>query len=125
MPILKALVEILGTRLNSKTKKLSALEIASGTGCHVEYFAKAMPSVLFQPSEYVPASIVDDASVGRIGSRGKFSVLDALNLVASRFENVLKAVAIDVSRPLESWPVSVQKKFELIYVSNLIHISPW
>ena len=126
VPISKALTGILQKIVNSKVPKLSALEIASGTGCHVEYFATTMPNVIFQPSEYVPASAtIDGASVGKIGSSGGLSVLQALDAVGSRFKNVLKAVPIDVSRPLETWPASVQKKYELVYVSNLTHISPW
>ena len=123
--IRKLLIEILAKFVNPEKIKINALEIASGTGCHVEYFAAGMPNVFFQPSEFVPESSIDDASVGKIGSKGGLSVLKALDSVGDRFKNVLKAVAIDVSQPLDSWPASVRKKFELIYVSNLTHISPW
>ena len=124
VPISKALIEILNNFVKPQKPKLSALEIASGTGCHVEYFATTMPNVIFQPSEYVPASALNGASVGKIGSSG-LEALETLDAVGSCFKNVLKAVPIDVSRPLETWPASVQKKYELIYVSNMMHISPW
>ena len=32
-----------------------AIEIASGSGCHVEYFATALPNITWQPSEFVPS----------------------------------------------------------------------
>ena len=124
VPISKALTEIVDKIVNPNKPKLSALEIASGTGCHVEYFATTMPNVIFQPSEYVPPSALGGASVGKIGSSG-LEALETIDAVGSCFDNVLKAVPIDVTRPLETWPASVQKKFELVYVSNLLHISPW
>lgn len=45
-------------RASVKTERaLQALEISSGTGQHVTYFAQALPNIIWQPSEYDPQSI--------------------------------------------------------------------
>lgn len=46
-PILEVLLKILTPQFNGKF-----LEIASGTGQHISYFAKTFAKATFQPTEY-------------------------------------------------------------------------
>ena len=81
------------------------LEVASGTGEHVAYFAKALNADLrFQPSD-------PDA-----GSRASIDAW-AAKLGAG---NVLPAIALDASA--ESWSV---READGVICINMIHIAPW
>lgn len=105
-PILEALQEML------PAKEGHVLEIASGSGCHVEHFAPNFPKLQWQPSEYV-----QDASV-----------LKDINAVVSSIPNIRPAVALDASATWEDWPSEVRElegKFTAVYLSNVTHISPW
>jgi hypothetical protein len=101
-----------------------ALEVASGTGAHVEIFAPAFPLVRFQPTEF-------DSSLGaEVGKIGTFegSQLAIIDGFTSKLDNVNRAAHLDVSAPFEQWPSFVQEnegKFSLIYVSNITHITPF
>ena len=82
----------------------SVLEVASGTGQHVAFFAAALPDLVWQPSELDPAdfeSIVawtEDAGV----------------------TNVRPPIRLDVKE--HPWPVDT---VEAIFNANTIHIAPW
>ena len=80
------------------------LEIASGTGQHAVHFAAHLPGITWQPSDIDPERC---ASI-RIW-RGE-----------SGLENILEPLTVDVTR--SDWDVGA---FDVIYNSNLIHISPW
>ena len=80
------------------------LEIASGTGQHVTYFARALPALKWQPSD--PSAPHRDSV--RAWTR------------ALAVDNVADPVALDVeSRP---WPVA---RADAIVNINMIHIAPW
>jgi SAM-dependent methyltransferase len=81
------------------------LEIASGTGQHVCFFARAFPGIRWQPTE------PDDASREAIAVRIHEAALD----------NIAPPVALDVQEP--RWPVSGE--FDAVLCVNMIHISPW
>jgi SAM-dependent methyltransferase len=85
--------------------KGSVLEIASGTGQHVCYFAASLPGLEWQPTE------PDAESLGAI----------ALRVRESGLANVLTPVALDVQEA--RWPVG--ERFDAILCINMIHISPW
>lgn len=82
----------------------TVLSIASGSGVHDEYFARALPNLIFQPSDPDPAS--------------------RASILAYRAEaglpNLLEPLALDVRE--ETWPIS---QAEAILNINMIHISPW
>jgi hypothetical protein len=82
----------------------TVLEIASGTGQHVCFFADALPGIRWQPTE--PDAASRDAIAIRIGVAG--------------LTNVSPPVALDVLEPL--WPVAV---YDAVVCINMIHISPW
>jgi SAM-dependent methyltransferase len=81
------------------------LEIASGTGQHVCFFAQALPGLQWQPTE--PDADSRAAMVTRI--RG------------ATLANVADPFALDVHDP--RWPV--EPDLDAILCINMIHISPW
>lgn len=98
-PILDILRELLPDQGN-------ALEIASGTGQHVAWFAKALPRWHWQPSDMVPSAL---GGIDR--------------LVAQQgLANVGRSVLLDVTAP--PWPLA-DARFDLVYCANMLHISPW
>lgn len=80
------------------------LEVSSGTGQHVVYFARAMPYLTWQPSE-----------------RDAVSLLSIARWVEGEgVPNVREAVHLDVTeRP---WPISCAAA---VVCMNMIHIAPW
>jgi SAM-dependent methyltransferase len=80
------------------------LEIASGTGQHVAFFAPAFPALRWQPT---------DASDAHLGSIRAWTV-------ASGADNIAPALRLDVERP--PWPVA---RADAILNINMIHIAPW
>lgn len=84
----------------------SALEIASGTGQHVAWFAHGLPHWTWQPTDAQP---------------------EALNVIAAalaqhRPSPVRTPLQLDVMAP--RWlPHGAQ--FDLIYCANMLHIAPW
>lgn len=96
-PILEVLRKILPL-------KGMALEIASGSGEHVAYFAAAMPGLSFQPSDPDPQARAS---------------IDAW-IAETSLPNIRPAVALDASRP--PWPLSWA---DAILCINMAHIAPW
>jgi SAM-dependent methyltransferase len=80
------------------------LEIASGTGEHVTYFAERFPALEWQPSDIHP---------------------DALASIASwrseaRLPNIRLPLALDAAAA--DWPI---ERADAILSINMVHISPW
>lgn len=83
----------------------TVLEIASGSGEHAVYFARAFPGLVFQPSDPLEehrASI--DAWARHEG-----------------LANIRPAAALDVTADA-SWPLA---RAEAVICINMIHIAPW
>ncbi|XP_050398036.1 methyltransferase-like 26 [Patella vulgata] len=95
----------------NKELPVQALEISSGTGQHVIYFASHLPQILWQPSEY------DKDYIKSISAHIKHSGVT----------NVLPPVQVDISQPVEDWMPSTitLNSCDLLLNVNLIHISPW
>lgn len=83
------------------------LEIASGAGEHAVFFAEALPSLQWQPSDPDPDARASIAAW--IESEGAANVAPPLN--------------IDVRAP--HWGVEDAPPFDAIVSINMIHISPW
>ena len=83
----------------------SVLEIASGTGQHVCFFAQALPGIRWQPTE------PDETSREAISTRIREATLG----------NVAMPIALDVEEP--HWPV--HEHYDAVLCINMIHISPW
>jgi hypothetical protein len=102
-PILEVLRQVLPERGH-------ALEIASGTGQHAAWFAAALPTWTWQPTD-APES--------------------ALPAIAARIEeaglaNVKAPRRLDVLAP--HWPSDGEpfaERFDAVYCANMLHISPW
>ena len=80
------------------------LEIASGTGEHVAYFARALPDLRWQPSDASPAHLESIRAWA----------------AASGADNIAPAVLLDVER--QPWPIT---HADAILNINMIHIAPW
>ena len=83
----------------------SVLEIASGSGQHVCYFATELPGIRWQPTE--PDGASREAIVTRIRESGLTNIEDPLPL--------------DVREP--RWPVAAS--YDAVLCINMVHISPW
>jgi SAM-dependent methyltransferase len=80
------------------------LEIASGTGQHVVHFARALPHLLWQPSDPDP--------------RARASI--SAWIAETGLTNIRQPLDLDVRS--DPWPVS---HCDAIVCINMIHISPW
>lgn len=96
-PILEVLSRVLppGARV---------LEIASGTGEHVVFFAAALPQTHWQPTD--------------LGDECLDSIAAWRDSVGAA--NVAPPVRLDVTA--EAWPIGT---FDAIFSANLVHIAPW
>ena len=95
-PILEVLKDILSTRTR-------VLEVASGTGQHAVHFGRALPHLIWQPSELAD----------------KLPGIQAW-LDEAQLPNVLTPLAIDVNDV--HWPVV---KVDAIFNANTVHIISW
>jgi len=80
------------------------LEVASGTGEHAVYFARALPGVVWQPSDPSPDALRS------IAAWSAAAVLD----------NVLPPIALDAAASV--WPI---ERADALVCVNMVHISPW
>jgi hypothetical protein len=83
-----------------------ALEIASGTGQHVAWFAAALPGWTWQPTDF---------------GAGAFDSVQAY-VEQAGLKNVRAPLQLDVTAP--QWPLA-GRMFDAIYCANMLHISPW
>ncbi|MEO8118755.1 MAG: DUF938 domain-containing protein [Rhodoferax sp.] len=98
-PILDVLRQILPERGR-------ALEIASGTGQHVAWFAAHLPHWTWQPSDTYASAL--DSIATYVAQQG--------------LSNVRAPLLLDVMAPRR---LPDDAKFDLIYCANMLHISPW
>jgi len=87
-----------------------ALEIASGTGQHVVWFAAALPQWDWQPSDAFASALP--------------AIADLVHQHACA--NVRPPVLLDVRDA--PWPTqgpAFGEPFDLVYCANMIHIAPW
>ncbi|HEY7457905.1 MAG TPA: DUF938 domain-containing protein [Xanthobacteraceae bacterium] len=82
----------------------TVLEIASGTGQHVAHFAKALPSLSWQPTE--------------MDLDRHESIIAWID--AEQLSNVRPPLALDVGH--HPWPV---ERADAVICFNMIHIAPW
>lgn len=97
-PIRDVLAEVLPERG-------TVLEVASGSGEHAVFLARAFPELSWQPSDVDPAAL---ASVRAWRADGGP-------------DNLLEPIAVDATEPA-SWPV---ERTDAIVSINMIHIAPW
>src|ERR1044072_755185 len=80
------------------------LEVASGTGQHVIHFAKALPSLTWQPSD--PDPELRESIARRVGEE--------------KLANVNSPIELDVTRL--PWPLQTA---DAVVCINMIHVAPW
>jgi hypothetical protein len=80
------------------------LEIASGTGEHAVYFARAFPELIWQPSDRDPQALRS------ISAHRDLHALPNL------------AAPVDLDVTASAWPVDLA---DAIIAINMIHIAPW
>jgi SAM-dependent methyltransferase len=80
------------------------LEIASGSGEHAAYFAKELPSLMWQPTDPDPRAL---ASI-------------AAHREDAGISNLLAPLRLDVTSA--HWPLD---HADAVMCNNMIHISPW
>lgn len=90
------------------SKPGNVLEIGSGTGQHISYFAQHFPNLTFQPSEY------------------ETGLFESIRAYASDTptNNVKNPVKIDVTTDSKTWNLGVDK-FDYLINVNMMHISPY
>lgn len=98
-PILNALYRVLPERGN-------ALEIASGTGQHVAWFASSLPDWTWQPTDAQPGALNSIAQ--RVGQLG--------------LSNVQAPLQLDVMAA--QW-LPGDARFDAVFCANMLHIAPW
>ncbi len=81
-----------------------ALEIASGTGQHVAWFAQHLPQWTWQPSDATAEGFAD------------------IEAHMADLNNVHKPQVLDVMQT--RW-LDADSRFDAIYCANMLHISPW
>jgi hypothetical protein len=96
-----------------------ALEIASGSGQHVSWFARHLPAWTWQPTEYAAASLPSIAAWSVLGA-DDLAESPSANASAGPLPNVLPPLHLDVCAP--AWPVD--GAFDAITCANMIHASP-
>jgi SAM-dependent methyltransferase len=80
------------------------LEIASGSGEHVAFFAQNLPSLTWQPTD------ADAAALASI----------AAHRAGATLSNLREPLRLDASA--ERWPI---ERADAILCNNMIHITPW
>ncbi len=85
----------------------TALEIASGTGQHVCWFAQHLPQWTWQPTDSHPGAL-DSISA---------------HIAGDQLRNVHAPLLLDVMSP--AWLPVETPLFDAIYCANMLHISPW
>ena len=82
----------------------TVLEVASGSGEHAVHFARALPHLIWQPSDPEPAALRSIAAHAR----------------AAGLANLRDPLHLDAAAP--DWPVS---RADALVCINMIHIAPW
>ena len=85
-------------------ERARVLEVASGTGQHVAFFAAGLPGTHWLPSEADPSAFASIAAWAEFEGAS----------------NVGEAILLDAAA--ERWPVGV---LDVVYCANLMHIAPW
>lgn len=106
-PILEVLQKYFPFDVN-QGGQLFCLEISSGTGQHVVHFAKNLPFITFQPSEFTPSNLPSIQEY----------------IVESGLKNILAPLQIDITAPVDNWNL-LHHQYDLMLNINMIHISPW
>jgi len=120
-PILEVLSEYLAptTALGGFSEPLKVLEIASGTGEHVAFYAQHLHHVIWQPSEWSGHASLD------FERQDVDDICTSISAWTEDLPNVLPPIALDASS--SRWPVesdSADPKHAAVLAANVAHIAP-
>ncbi|KAK3759613.1 hypothetical protein RRG08_016350 [Elysia crispata] len=106
-PILDVLLKYLPPKDNPGL----VLEVASGPGQHVCYYALHCPHLKWQPTD------LDDKCLTSINAHIEHNSL----------KNVLPPINVDITKPFAQWatPEITAGSCDLVLNINMVHISPW
>jgi len=104
-PMLEVLARVLPARGR-------ALEIASGTGQHVAWFARHLPHWQWQPSDPEPANLASVAAWRDDPGDG-----------GPPLANVAPPLRLDVLDP--PWSLPEGARYDAVLCTNMLHIAPW
>ena len=108
---------ILGILLQTLPPSGKALEIASGTGQHVAWFAAALPEWQWQPSD------AEDSAFGSI--QAHVAQLGLRNVAAPVLLDVTAGSWLAAQHMAQHRAPLTPPLFDLIYCANMLHIAPW
>jgi len=104
-PILEVLLRLLPS-------SGQALEIASGTGQHVAWFARHLAGWRWQPSDCVADTFASIAAW-----------CDGSDEGLAPLQSVAAPIVLDVLD--DPWPLAADARFDLMLATNMLHIAPW
>jgi SAM-dependent methyltransferase len=96
-----------------------ALDIASGSGQHVSWFARHLPGWTWQPTEYAAASLPSIAAWSVLGDADLAESPQASADIGP-LANILPPLQLDVTA--SDWPID--GAFDAIVCINMLHASP-
>ena len=96
-----------------------ALEIASGSGQHVSWFARHLTAWTWQPTEFAAESLTSIAAWSVLGA-ADVAESPTAHATEGPLPNVRPPLQLDVCAP--EWPVT--GAFDAITCANMIHASP-
>lgn len=99
---------MLKKHINPQIPGGTVLEISSGTGQHISYFAQQFPTLTFQPSEY---------------EKTLFKSIQAY-AIDTPTKNVKNPIYIDITTESTNWNTE-GKLYDYMININMMHISPF
>ena len=105
-PILDALNEFLQEE-KVDAEAFDCLEIACGTGQHAAFFPTELKVASWTPTDFDPVCV------------------NSTKCWTNDLKNVNEPQQLDASKPVSEWKCVNEKKFDLVYCANCIHIAPF
>lgn len=117
-PILQALQSLLPAQGH-------ALEIASGTGQHVTWFAQHLPQWVWQPTEVHPGALHNIAT--RLAQTDPNNVRDPvlLDVCQTPWFSAPQDAPAGLAQTVFLPPALTPASFDLVLCINMLHIAPW
>ncbi|KAF9409772.1 hypothetical protein BGZ94_001864, partial [Podila epigama] len=99
------------------------LEIGSGSGQHVQHFAKSFPKVEFQPTEY-DAKLLPSI-MGYAADLKEHRIKTPLQLDATNQDHWNRVLQAGQASKQHTGGDAPLPSYDMVLSTNVIHISPW